>query len=309
MTWERESNPVRWWLVLFVLPLAGCALPWGGGDDGGSTVVLPGDDATRPDAPMLTFGGDVTDARDGRPIVGAVAKLDLAQVRPCRREGIVWAATDATSGEDGRFGPMEVAVPRSDDVAFFLRVSAEGYSEETTFIGPQEARGDTRNLTIVLHPDVSVNGTAAPGTVVALEWPGFPRLAVADEDGNFSFPHARVEPAQLVTDASPPWRANLTAPATVDARNGNGTAWRVEGVARLESGAPTAADVVAWNGTWLVGAARAGDNGVFVLPLDAEPREVRIEARTADGRFGGSKVLLLNGPPAQRESVLLRALC
>ena len=299
---------MRWWLVLLVLPLAGCTLPWDR-DAGDGPATLPTDDGAPPAARYVHVGGVVTDARDGTPIEGAVARLDVAQVRPCRREGIVWSATDTVSLPDGRFGPMEVPVPRSNDVAFFLRVKAAGYSEDVTFLGPQEARGDTRNLTVVLHAEGAVNGTAPPGTVVALEWPGFPRLAAADAEGRFTFPNAHVTPMQLAADTSPPWRGNATAPAHLTIPEGNGTAWRLEGVARLESGAPVAADLVAWNGRALVGAARASESGVFLMPLDAAPQEVRIEARTPDGRHGGSKVVDVKGPPAQREVVLLRPLC
>jgi hypothetical protein len=310
-TRKAKSSAVRGLLVVvvLVLPLAGCALPWGGGDDGGAPATRPTEGGDAPPTRFVAFGGNVSDARDGSPLAGASVRLDLAQVRPCRLVGVVWASTDAVTGPAGRWGPVEVPVPRSDDVAFFVRVSAPGYSEDVTFMGPQEARGDTRNLTAILHPEASVDGTAEPGTVVALEWPGFPRLVAAAPDGRFAFPNARVTPMQMAADTTPPWTATVAAPATAAVPAPPGTAWRVEGVVRRESGAPAPADVVAPDGTRLVGAARAAESGVLALPLDASPAEVRIEARTPDGRYGGAKLLDLNGPPAQRETVLLRPLC
>lgn len=296
--------------LLLVAPLAGCAMPWvdddvpGGGVPPTSTTVTP-----VPAGPPLTFGGVVTDARTGAPVAGAEVRLDLAQVRPCRQEGIVWTSWDDVTREDGRFGPLTVPRPRSDDVAFFLHVFAEGHSDDVTYFGAVEARRDIGNLSLAVHELANVTGTAAPGTLVALEWPGFPRVTVASADGAWRFENAQVTPAQLVAATDPPHRASVTAPATIDLPAGNASGWRLEGVVRRESGAPSAADLVAWNGTALVGVARAAENGVFVLQLPGEPLGLRIEARTEDGRFAGTRALDVAGPPAARETVLLRAAC
>lgn len=308
LTQGHSSSPVRAVLLLTLAAVsAGCALPWTGEDGGGAT--LPSTPAPPTPGAQLTFAGRVQDVVDARIVPDAEVLIDLAQVRPCFQEGIVWNQWSTATDAEGRFGPITVPVPRSSDVAFFVRVNAPTYADASLYVGPTQARAGVANLTLVLHPDADVRGTAAPGTVLALSWPDFPRLAVANETGAFAFPQAHATPMQIVADTSPPWRASLAAPATVDVPNGNGTAWRLEAFTRLDTGAPTEADVVAWSGADLVGVARAGENGFFVLPLDPEPRELRVEARTADGRFGGSKVLALNGPPATRENVILRALC
>lgn len=298
---------MRWLVAFLAVPLVGCTLPWQ--DSPGDPVIPTGGATPPPEARTISFGGTVTDVVDDRGVEGAEVRLSLGQVRPCRREGIVWSSWSTAADAEGRFGPLVVPVPRSGDVAFFLYVTAPAYSPDVRFFGPQEARGDTGNVSVVLHPEASVAGTAPPGTLVALEWPDFPRLAVAGENGTFVFENAHVTPMQLVADTSPPRREVVQAPTTIDILAGNGTAWRVEGFTRLESGAPTAADVVAWDGDALVGVARSGETGFFVLPLAAAPADLRIEARTGDGRHGGSKVLELAGPPASRENVILRALC
>jgi hypothetical protein len=68
-------------------------------------------------------------------------------------------------------------------------------------------------------------------------------------------------------------------------------------------------DVVAWNGTRLASVARAGENGIFVLPLRGEPMELRVQARTADGHYGATSAYALEGPPGVRLSMIMRALC
>jgi hypothetical protein len=85
--------------------------------------------------------------------------------------------------------------------------------------------------------------------------------------------------------------------------------WLLEGTLKGPTGAPLAADVAAWNGTQLVSVARAGDNGIFALPLAPRPIALRIEAHTGDNHFGGALTLEIHGPPALRETLLMYALC
>lgn len=295
--------------ILLVAPLAGCAMPWVDAEPTGPTALPGGTTPPVPAGPPLAFGGLVLDARSGEPVAGADVRLDLGQVRPCRREGIVWNQWEAAAGPDGRFGPITVPRPRSDDVAFFLYVGSPRHSPESRFVGPKEASGDLGNLTFTLHETATVQGLAPPGTVLAMEATPFPRLTAADAEGRWTFDEARATPTQLVAATDPPSLATVAGNATLAFPDGNATGWVLEGLLRRESGAPLAADIVAWNGTRLVGAARAAENGVFVLPLPPASMEVRIEARTLDGTLGGTKVLALQGPPATRETLLVRALC
>lgn len=270
-----------------------------------STPVTPTDGAQ----PRLTFGGVVLDARTLEPIPAAQVRLDLAQTQPCRRPGIIWNAYPLEVNESGRFGPLTLPTPRSDDVAFFLQAEAAGYSRNVTFIGPDEARRGTRDLTVVLHPEASFTGSAPPGTVIALDAPFWPRLAVADAEGKFAFPNARAVPTAFVVATEPPL-ANVTEPPSlVQTAGGDGATWRLEGVVKAPNGANVAADVVAREDGRLVSAARSGTNGVFVLPLEGRRQDLTVEARTPEGALGGALRVLVEGPPALRQSVLLRALC
>ncbi len=291
--------------------LSGCTLPWDDESNDGTPVVRPPTTPTPVDTgPPIIWGGTLLDARDGSPITTAVVRLDLSQTQPCRRQGVGWSSFSLPVHENGTFGPIETARPRSDDVAFFLHVTAPGYSENATFIGPTEARAGTDNITVILHPEATVEGRAPPGTVVALAAPPFPRLTVADADGRFAFANARVVEADFVAATDTPFITRVIAPATLDVPQVSETSWRLEGNLRTSSGQSVAADVVAYqNGTRLVSAARASDTGTFVLPLPSEPGAYRIEARSPDGRWGGLKLLELNGPPSLRENVLVHALC
>lgn len=293
-------------LVLLVASaLAGCSHEEG--DDPPPTTTPT---ATTPvDEPRLTFGGRVLDALTLEPIEGASVRLDVAQVRPCRREGIVWNSYGLDVNETGRFGPYPLPRPKSDEIAFFLHAEAPGHAPNATFIGPDEARAGTRNLTILLHPDVALEGTAPPGTVVALDAPGFPRLSLANETGHFVFPQARAVQATWVAATEPPQVGRATPPATLDLATPNGTTWRLEGVVKGPTGAPLEADVVAREGAGLVSAGRSGPNGLFVLPLGGEPQDLLLEARTPDGAYGGVLRVVVDGPPALRQSLLLQALC
>ena len=291
-------------VVLVALALAGCGTPTDG-DGGffGSTPAPP-----TPLGPPLRFGGTVVDAVTGEPLADATVRLDLSQALPCGRQGVGWSSWDA-GGDEGRFGPVEVARPRSDDVAFFLHARAPGYAPNATFIGPAQARTDIGNLTVRLHPDVSVNGTAPPGTLVALDAPVFPRVALASDNGTFAFPQARAVPALLVAGTDVPFRALVRPPAEVEVPRVETRGWTLEGTVKGPTGAPLAADVVAWNGTSLVGVARASESGAFTLALAPEPATLRIEARTSDNQFGGVLAYTVNGRPALRETVLAKALC
>lgn len=294
-------------LVLLALPLAGCT--W---FDEGSEPFRPptGPSIIRPpELPPLWFGGDVVDAVTGAPVAQALVRIDLAFTRPCRQQGIGYASWEPPVDENGRFGLFRVPRPNSDDVAFFVHVTAPGYAENVTFIGPAEASGDIGNVTYVLHPEAALTGNAPPGTLLALDAPGFPRIVVANATGRYAFASARVAEVQLVAATALPQRANVTPPLTLDFEEPAGRGWTLEGILRRESGAPVAANVVAWNGTLLWSVARAADNGLFSLPLPPQGVELRIEARTPDGALGGTKALGVQGPPAVRESLLLRPLC
>lgn len=294
-------------VVLAALLLAGCARDAG---EDGDPIFTPGNEPTPPpELPPVVFGGVVIDGGGGATPEGLLVEVDLAQVRPCAKPGVGWT-TWRIPVADGAFGPYEVPRPRSDDVAFFLRVGAPGYVTNMTFIGPQQARVGTHNLTIQLHAVARVGGVAEPGSVVALDAPGFPRLTVADANGTWRFDDARPVPAWLVIGGPSPFVTTVEPPAE-DVR-GNGTrlaGWNVEGVLKSQTGAGVAGDVVAFHGTRLVGAARASDTGVFALGIPGEPGQYRLEARTADGRLGATRVLDVAGPPALRETLLLRALC
>jgi hypothetical protein len=298
-------------LLLVALALGGCTGGGGGGPfvgGPGSITPPPTDD---PRFPPLHFGGVVVDALGGSPVRDAEVHLDLAAQVPCRQEGIVWqqAAINVTSFL-GSFGPYEAQRPRTDDFAYFLHVNAPGYAENVTFIGPAEARGDLGNLTVVLHPDAAVEGAAPPGTVVALDAPGFPRLAAADANGAFAIPHARVLPASFVADVDMPVVARVAAPANLTIRAANATGWRVQGTVHASSGAALPADVVARdaNGT-LVGAARAADDGLFTMSLAPAPADLTLQAWTEDGHFAGSLAVSLDGPPATRFALVARPQC
>jgi hypothetical protein len=300
-------------LLLVLVALSGCthagAPPLLGGTPT-PTDATPGSD---PRFPPLRFGGTVLDALSGQALDDATVILDLAATAPCRNEGILWQQSNVpTTGLDGRFGPHVAERPRTNDFAYFLHVTAPGYAENVTFIGPAEAQGDLGNLTIVLHPDRSVSGTAPPGTVVALDAPGFPRLAAADANGTFEIDHARVLPASFVADLDEPYLDTLAAPAnlTLAAPAGNATGWPLQGTVRGPGGAALVADVVArnHNGT-LIGAARSSDDGLFTMWVPRTPGDITLQARTADGHYGASLPTTLNGAPATRFGLVARALC
>lgn len=294
-------------LLALAPALAGC---WhDAGEDPSPPTSTPATATPTTAPPTLTFGGVVVDARTGDPMPDAAVRLDVAQTRPCRREGVVWNSYDLPVDAEGRYGPLELPTPRSDEVAFFLHAGAPGHSANATFIGPAEARAGTRNVTVVLHPDAALEGRAPPGTLVALAAPGFPRLAVADAEGVFRLEDARVVEATWAANTEPPSAGRVAPPATLDLADGDGATWRLEGVLRTEDGVPVAADVVAWNGTALVSVARSSVAGVFVLPLEGRPQEVLLDARTSDGRLGGTLRLPVEGPPALRQTLLLRPLC
>jgi hypothetical protein len=299
--------------IVLALAAPGCLLPWG--DDappgGPITTVGPGGGGggtPEPEGPPLTWGGIVRDALTGDALANATVRLDLAQVRPCARQGLAWTSWTLPVDGNGTFGPYETARPRSDEVAFFVHAEAPGYTETTLHVGALEARAGTHDLTLALHPRANVTGTAPPATVVALDALGFPRVAVADADGRFAFEGARVENVSLVVATDRPVTTRVTPSAHVDVA-ADGAGWLLQGSVRLESGAGIAADVVAWNGTELASAARANDAGVFALPLRAEPASLRLEARAGGGQWGGVAHVEINGPPALTERVILRPLC
>ncbi|HUR68556.1 MAG TPA: hypothetical protein VM370_04860 [Candidatus Thermoplasmatota archaeon] len=299
---------MRWAALLgLVLFASGCTLLPRDDGSGGLGLPDPTPQSPAPVGPPLVFGGAVLDARDGAPL-NATVRVDLAQVQPCGRQSVGWSSWEAAAPE-GRWGPIEVPRPRSDDVAFFVHASAAGYAENATFIGPTQARGDIGNMTVLLHPEADISGTAPPGTIVALDAPTFPRVTVANASGAFRFPHARSAPAVLVAATDVPYRQLAAAPADVSVPASSARGWLLEGSVKGATGAPLAADVVAWNGTVLVSAARASEAGAFALPLAPEPISLRLEARTADGRFGGVRSVELAGPPALRETMLATALC
>lgn len=290
---------------LVLLLLAGCV---GNGDE----PLVPSRNGPsgppEPIGPPLRFGGTLVDALSGAALANATVRIDLAQVQPCARQGIGWSSWEVPY-QEGRFGPFEVPRPRSDDVAFFVHALAPGYSENATMIGPAEARGDLANLTLVMHADHAVRGRAPPGTLLALDAPGFPRLALADANGTFSLEHARVVPSWLVADTPTPHREIVAAPAEVEVPANATRGWRLEGTVKSPSGAPLAADIVAYNGTMLVGVARSSATGAFALPLAPEPMRVSIVARTPEGHLGATLALDIAGPPALRQTLLAKALC
>lgn len=292
-------------LLVLVPALAGCS------DDDDLPQPPTRDDPDDPDVPRLAFGGRVVDAATGEILADAQVRLDLAQVRPCKRPGIIWNSYDLPVAGNGTFGPFSIARPKSDDVAFFLHVGAPGHASNVTFIGPDEARRGTRNLTVVLHPQAAIEGRAPPGTLVALDHPGFPRFAVANETGVFRFDNARVFESAYVVATDPPVLGRAAAPATLDfdAPNASAPAWRLEGVVKAPDGRNVAADVVAWNGSVPASAGRSGPNGVFVLPLAAQRQDLLLEARTSDGQLGGVLRVLVEGPPSLRHNVLTSARC
>lgn len=292
-------------VLLVALLVAGCT---GGPGDGGGLVTGPTPTEPAHTGPPLRFGGRLVDAATGEALLNATVRLDLAQTQPCMRQGVGWRSWDIPVS-NGTFGPLEVPRPRSDDVAFFLHAYAEGHAENATFIGPAQARGDIGNLTVRLHPEASVSGRAPPGTLVALDAPPFPRVTLADANGTWAFPHARAAKAWLVAAVDVPLRALVRPPAEMDVAPSVARGWTLEGAVKSPTGAPLAADVVAWNGTALWSVARSSDAGSFTMPLPPEPSELRVEARTLDGHYGGVLVLDLKGPPALRETLLTRALC
>lgn len=265
-----------------------------------------GTPAPRQDLP-LRFSGVVVDAATNETLGGATVRLDLAFVRPCQRPGVGYQSWELANDGAGRYGPFEVPRPRSDDVAFFLSVEAPGYAPNVTFVGPR--RDVDIFHAVALHPRASIEGAAPPGTLVALQEPRFPRVALADAEGRFRFEDARAFEADLVAATDVPVVLRVAAPANLTIEAPAGRGWLLEGVVRGPSGAPLAADVVAWNGTRLHSVARSGDNGLFALPLPPEPAELVIEARTAGGEYGGTKRVELSGPPALREALVLRPLC
>jgi len=297
---------MRAWAILVVLALAGCAGP--GSDDpapdGGNGVV------TTPTTigPPLVFGGVVRDATTGALLANATVRIDLAQHQPCERQGIGWASWEPAIA-NGTWGPFEVPRPRSDDVAFFVHAMAPGYTTNDKFIGAVAARGDIQHTTIVLHPDAEIVGTAPPGTLVALDTPRFPRVELASANGTFRFAKARVAEAAFVAATDDPFHSRVAAPANVTVPAAQARGWLLEGIVKGPTGAPLAADVVAWNGTALWSVARAGESGAFAMPLAAAPASLLLHARTADGHFGGVLSLEINGPPALRETILAKALC
>lgn len=294
-------------LMLSAPALAGCTLPWQGEDEPWYPQRPTVDNEP---GPPLTWSGTVTDAATGEPVPDAAVTLHLAQHRPCQRQGIGWTSWDVRTDANGTFGPFDTATPKSRDVAFFLRVDKDGYSPRERFFGPKEASAGTTRIDIDLHPEATVEGRAPPGTVIALDAPGYPRLTSADAEGRWAFPDARIEPRSLVIATEPPHHERVDAPALVEPEpKTNASAWYLQGNTRLESGAALVADIVAWNGTTLWSAARSNDRGQFTLPLPAGPTELRLEARTAHGEHGGTITLKLNGPPALRETILMRPLC
>lgn len=296
-------------LVLATLVTTGCFGLGGGEEEPWYPTTRPTPASPPPQEPLF-FGGVVIDTLTGEPVADASVRIDLAQTRPCRNQGLGWSSWEPPVAEDGSWGPFEIARPRSDEVAFFVHVFAPGYAENTTYVGFDEARGDLANLTFLMHRDAAIEGVAAPGTIVALDAPGFPRFTAANESGGWRFDQARVVPATLViADVDAPVRTEASAPGKVEANATTNRTWLLQGVLRTAAGAPLAADVAAWNGTKLWSAGRAGENGLFVLPLPPEPVTLRIEARTQGNAYGAVRVLEVNGAPAVREALIARSLC
>jgi hypothetical protein len=285
------------------LALGGCASPLPGSKP--PTILSP-----TPVGPPLTFGGRVLGLLDDQTVPDATVRIDLSQTLPCQREALGWQAWDADVAPNGTWGPVTIPRPNSNDVAFFLHANAPGYAERIVFIGAAQARGDIRNLTLALEPAVAVKGTAPAGTLLALAAPPFPRIQRADANGSFDFENAPATLTTLVAAFSPPLVENVQAPATLALAPQNGTAWTLEGRVVDESGTALPADVVAWNGTRLVGVARdAPPDGAFALPLPPHAADLRVDARTEDGHYGGTLALPLQGPPGTSVTITLRALC
>lgn len=293
-------------LVVIALLAAGCTLPGAGQDDPPTPTTQPVISPT-PQGPPLAFGGFALDVLTKAPIEGALARLDLAQIRPCRVESIVWNAWDAKTDPSGRFDVQEVPRPRSNDVAFWVHVTADGYAESILFIGAEEARSDIGNLTFELHPQATLSGTAPAGTLVAIADRDFPRVVLSN--GSFAFPDAHVTPSSFVAATAPPFVAQARAPSSLEVPDEPGKTWYLEGRLMSESGSPMAGDVVAWNGTELASVGRAGETGIFLLPLQPHAAELRIEARTSNGQYGSTSKFELEGPPGVRLSMIMRSLC
>jgi hypothetical protein len=293
--------------VLLALLIAGCALP---GRDrpllGGSPTIL----SPTPAGPPLSFGGEVRDVTDGKPPAAAAVRIDLSQVLPCKREGIVWSSWSAdVDAATGRWGPVVVPRPNSNDVAFFVHADAPGYDDHATFVGPTEARGDVGNLTAPLNPTVTLNGTAPPGTVLAVAADPSPLVVLADPNGTFRFVGAPAVEAPFVAALSIPFATRVHAPQTLVLHATNGTGWALEARLRTAQGQPLAGDVAAWNGTQLASAARAGLDGAFTLPLAPRGQTLQIDARTSDGRYAGTLALEVQGPPGATQTVTMQPLC
>lgn len=296
-------------LIAALLLVPGCTLPWERGGTGPINTSTPVIDPT-PSGPPLVFGGRVIDALTNATLGEADVRIDLAQIRPCRNEGLLWQAWDVDVDADGRFGPFELPRPRSDDVAFFVHATRPGHSERVVYVGALEATRDLGNMTLALYPEAVVEGVAPAGTVVALEGDDDVRTLVADEAGRFRFDAARPVPSAFVAATDMPDSRSVTAPADIVVLEPNAAGWRLEGRLQLRSGAPVAANVLAWNGSMMVSAARAGDNGVFVLPLRAEAVEqLYVFARSQNGQYGATKVLEVQGPPGLRQTLIMEALC
>lgn len=294
-------------LVLAALLLAGCSHP--DADDDGDGATPTGATPT-PSEVRLVFGGRVVDARTGAPLPDATVRLDLGQTRPCQRQGVLWTSYDLPVAPNGTFGPLDLPAPATTEVGFFLHARAPDHTANATFIGPAETRRGVSNLTVVLHEEAAIEGTAPPGTLIALNHPGFPRLAIANGTGHFAFPNARVHESAWVAATLPPVQGRAAAPSnfTIEAPNAT-MAWRLEGSVRGPDGQGLVADVVAWNGSSLASAAKTTAEGNFTLPLKATPQDLLLEARTQDGAYGGVLRLPVEGPPATRQAIVLRALC
>lgn len=298
---------VRVLLVALAALLAGCTLP--DGDDGNGTTTPTA--TQEPPAITVTFAGRVVDALSGEPVDDAVVLVDLADTRPCQQESVIWNQWEVPVDADGAFGPFQQPAPNSPTYRFFLHVESPGYTKESMYVGPEQVAA-VANATIVLHPRVAVNGTAPPGTVLAMTTDGFPRFTVTGADGAWRLDDARTDEVQLVAATRPPRVTTLTPPASWNATAQNATTptgWQLQGVVQREDGRPHEARVVAWNGTRLWAAALTDEVGRFLLELPATPAELRIEARDRDDAWGGVLARDVNGPPASVETVLVRPLC
>lgn len=272
-----------------------------------STPTATATGATPAPEDTIAFSGIVRDAATREPLPAAIATLQLAQSQPCLRPGIGWRSWDMPVAANGTFGPIEVPRPRSDDVAFFVHVRADGYSDNLTPIGPTSRRALA--FDVALHPVANVTGTAAPGTLVALDHPGFPRIALAGADGRFAFEGVRSVPAGLVAGTDEPWSIVVEPNATLAVPTPAQRGWTLEGSVKGPTGAGLASDLVAFNGTRLVGVARSSATGAFEIHLPREIGRIDLVARTSDGHYGASKVVDIAGPPALTETLLAKARC